>query len=320
MTRFRLFLQVTLGLIVFAVFGLPAPASAAAPGLQVHPLHYRDTLAAGHIKTGFVDVANPGDSPVVIETTVRGFRQTGAEGELEFYEDSALSAGIKVDLTGFELGPREAIRVGFNVDPAKLPGGGVYAAIFFRTVPPAQSAGSSYVAESANVGTLLEFTNGPAGPHQGDVSALQLPFWQFGRGLTGRLSYRNTDRSAHPVGFRPNLSVQVLPWASKPKLNTALVLPGSTRSFEIRRLGSYFGPLPVTITDQDTRRTITRWVFACTGWYQWAVLVLTILLIVTIAIRPRRLMKGLRHLARYLKRRKKPVKRPLDGLSPKSKS
>jgi hypothetical protein len=150
----------------------------------------------------------------------------------------------------------------------------VYAAIFFRTVPPGQSAGSSYVAESANIGTLLELTNGPDAPHQGKIWALHLSFLQFGSRLTGSLDYTNTDHSARPLGFRPNLTVKVLPWGHAPQLKTGLVLPGSTRGFALSRSGSYFGLLPVIVTDRDTHHSATAWILACTGWYQWLLLVL----------------------------------------------
>ena len=326
----RLFTQFApVALLAALVFAIPAHADA--PGLQLNPLEYRDILTAGRIKSGHVDVANPGDGPITIETSVRGFRQTGTQGQLQFFDDPDLAAGITVDLSSFDLGPREAVRVGFVVDPAKLPAGGVYAAIFFRTLPPTQSAASSYVAQSANIGTLLELQNGPAGPHQGAVTAANFSFWQFGRGLTGSLAYTNTDRTSHPTGYRPNLTVQILPWGAKPKLTTGLVLPGSTRQFAISRPGSYLGLLPIIITDLDTHRTTTSWVFACTGVYQWLVLVLAIILIILVLARPRRLtptLKNLTHhlraLARHIKNRlrrqpKPPTKRPFDGLAPKRK-
>ncbi len=248
-------------------------AHADAPGLQINPLEYRDNLTPGHVKTGYVDVSNPGDSPINLEATVRGFRQAGTDGHLEFFDDPTLASAIKVDLPTFQLGAREAIRVIFNVNPAKLPSGGVYAAIFFRTLPPDQSAQSSYVAESANIGTLLELTNGPDTAHLGEVSATHIPFWQFGSRLTGALNYTNTDHSTHPIGFRPNLTVKVLPWGKAPKLDAGLVLPGSTRTFALSRAGSYFGLLPVIITDNDTHHTAVAWIFALTGGYQWALLV-----------------------------------------------
>jgi len=300
--------SVLLGFLVLAATSVwPAPASADVPGLQLNPLEYQDSLASGRVKAGFVEVANPGDATVQIEAKVQGFRQTGTDGRLEFFDDPVLAAGITVNLASFELGPREAIRVTFNVDPAKLPAGGVYAAIFFRTIPPPQGSGSSYVAESANLGTLLEFTNGPDTNHQGKISAAHIPFWQFGSRLTGNLTYVNTDHSARPVGFRPSLTVKVLPWGHAPKLSTGLVLPGSARVFPIARSGSYFGLLPVIITDTETHHTTTAWIFACTGWYQWALLVVLLALIGGMLLR-RRFQRP---------RHKTPVKRLLDGLSPK---
>lgn len=292
--------------LLVALCAAPAPARADIPGLQVSPLDYQDVLIAGHNKDGYVDVSNPGDSAVQIEASVRGFRQTGTDGRLEFFDDPALASGVTVDLPSFVLGPREAIRVGFHVNPSLLPTGGVYAAIFFRTVPPDQSSGSSFVAESANIGTLLELTNGTGLTHEGAVTKARFGFWQFGSGLSGSLDYRNTDTTPRALGFRPSLTLQVLPWGRAPKLSSKLVLPGATRNFTITRPGSYFGLLPLIITDSESRHQVVTWVFACTGWYQWGVIVL---LIIIILLLPSKLLQGLR-------RRPKPlVKRPLDGLS-----
>jgi hypothetical protein len=291
-----------------ALFGLtPAPASADVPGLQASPLEYKDTLTPGHVSSGFVDVSNPGDNTITIQTSVQGFRQTDNVGHLAFFDDPDITSAIKIDLTSFDLGPREAIRVVFNVDPAKLPAGGIYAVIFFRTIDPSQSAATSFVQESANIGTLLELTNGKVGPHQGAVTKTSFQFWQFGRGLTGSLDYQNTDHSPAPAGFHPSLKVQVLPWGAAPVLTTGLVLPGVTRHFNVARLGSYFGLLPIIITDTDTHKVVTTWIFACTGNYQWVVVVLGIVIILLL---PARILP-------VFKRRPKPKpKRSIDGLGP----
>ena len=312
------------GLVAFV--HTPA-ANAEAPGLQLTPLQYVGDLTPGKTKSGYVDVANPSASTVAIQSRVQAFRQIGNQGKLEFYDDARYSEAIKVDLVSFELGPREAVRVPFTVSPSKLPGGGVYAVIFFRTVPPAQSAASSYVAESANLGTLLELTNGPAGPHRGRVAVASFKFFQFGRGLTGTLTYENTDTTERPVGFRPALDVRLAPWAKPHRLTAGLVLPGATRDFAVSKPGSYFGILPMSITDTDTGVKTTRWILICTGWCQWAVLVglVAILLVVAFGRRlPRAFMrpgKALPSAWRAIRRkiRAKPVPKPaprrsLDGV------
>jgi len=260
---------------------LPAiPAEADVPGLQVNPLQYEDTLTSGSVRLGYIEVSNPSDTTITLESRVQGFRQKDNAGRLSFFDDPQISDGIKVDLAKFDLGSHEAIRVAFSVDPTKLPKGGVYAVIFFRTLPPAQSANSSYVAESANIGTLLLLQNGGPGVHVGQISHLNLPFWQFGNGITGTLDYRNTDRSTTAVGFKPALTARVFPWGSSPSLATGLVLPSSVRQFAVNRAGSFFGLLPVTLTDAESHQHRTGWVFAVTGWYQLLVIILLMTAIV----------------------------------------
>ena len=311
-----------LALALLAVaMALPAAARAEVPGLQVNPLQYEDTLATSAVKLGYIEVSNPSDTTISLQANVQGFRQQGTDGHLTFFDDAQISDGIKVDLPKFELGPREAIRVAFSVNPAKLPKGGVYAVIFFRTIPAAQTSGSSYVAESANIGTLLLLQNGAAGAHVGQITRLDVPFWQFGRSLTGSLNYRNTDRSTTAVGFKPALSAQVLPWGHATNLTTGLVLPTSERQFSFTRNGSYLGFLPVTITDNDSGKHATRWIFAITGWYQLLALIVLLCIVVGASVRPRRLASGIRRLIRYVRRpisrRKSQPRRALDGLAPK---
>ncbi len=294
-------------------FTAAPPVFADAPALQVSPLDYQDTLTPGHVKTGYVDVANPGDSPVEVQASVRGFRQTGTDGQLEFFDSPQLIAGITVGLPDFTVDPRGVIRIGFAVDPAKLPKGGVYAAIFFSTVPPAGlAAQSSYVSQSAGIGTLLELTNGPVGPRQGTVAGTNIPFWQLGSGLSGSLTYQNPATAQ--VGYRPNLNLRPLPWSKPFHLITGLVLPGVGRTFTFNRPGSYFGLVPLTVTDQDTHKSVLIWLFACTGYYQWLLLASLVLgLTLTFLAVTHRLHWLIKRWP--FRRRHTLVKRPIDGLS-----
>jgi hypothetical protein len=287
---------------------LPYPALADA-GLQLNPLKYQDTLVVGHVESGYVDVSNPGDTDVTVVTSVQGFRQADTDGDLEFYDDAALSAAITPGLGQFDLGPRGSIRMTFSVDSARLPRGGVYAALFFRTLPSTPQTNTSYVAESAKIGTLLILQNGPGGARNGLIVQAKLPFWQFGNGLTGgQLQYKNTDTMPGGIAFDPALQTQVLPWGRTTALTGPFIMPGATRQFSFARPGSYLGLLPVTITDTSSGKHVTVWVFACTGNYQLLVIGLVILAFLLLVGRRRG----------WLKRRRRPsAQRPLDGLSRK---
>jgi hypothetical protein len=279
-------------MLILAAF-LRAPAvHAEAPGLLVNPLQYEDTLTTSKVKLGFIEVANPSDTTINLQSRVQAFHQEGDEGKLVFADDPDIQAGITVDLKDFSLGPREAIRVAFNVDPAKLPRGGVYAVIFFRTIPPAQNSNSSYVSESANIGTLLILQNGPAGAHTGQIKQYHLPFLQFGSGITGQLTYANTDRSKAPVGFKPALTARAFPWGKPQKQTSGLVLPRSERKFAVNRPGAYLGLIPLTVTDTESGSHRTAWVFAVTGWWRVALPVILLILIFAALITKRRRRKS----------------------------
>jgi hypothetical protein len=274
--------------LAVALVAYPAPARAEA-GLQINPLKYEDTLTSGQVKAGHIDVANPGDTTVTIAADVQGFRQIDLDGDLQFFRDEALAAGIIPDQAQFDLGPHESVRVPFSVNPAKLPRGGIYAAIFFRTVPTVPASSSSYIAESANVGTLLILNNGARASVGGHIVGFNLPFWQFGAGLAGSLTYQNTANPAGGAAIYPALSSQVLPWTGRAKFTGPFIMPGATRQFAFSRAGAYLGLLPVTILDPVTGRVTTRWVLACTGWWRLALpLVLVVIIVWLAAGRPRR--------------------------------
>ena len=273
---FRLISRAVAAGLALAGALLPSTAAATAPSLQLAPLQYEDSLGTT-VKTGHIDVSNPTDGPVEVTTSVKGFRQKGTNGDLEFYDDSDLSAAITTDLDSFGIGPREAIRVMFSVNPAKLPAGGTYAAIFFRTQPAPGSSTSSYISESANLGTLLILRNGATVAPKGGLSGLAAAFWQTGPGLAAGAIVTNSASPRGGVAFRPGLTARVLPWGHSATTSTGLVLPGSTRRFAVSRPGSYFGLLPLTVTDSATHSSRTAWVFAFTGFYHWLVPLLLIL-------------------------------------------
>lgn len=273
------FITGLVGLVALSIIGSPT-ALASTTSLQIAPLQYEAALEGGKVSTGYVDVANPTGTSILIKSSVRGFRQTGIDGQLEFFDDPILTAAIQPGLTEFRLGPREAVRVVFSVDAAKLPKGGIYAAVFFQTAAPQESNSHSYIAEVANVGTLLLLTNGEGSTHQGLVHDLKLKVWQYTPSLSGTFAFTNTDRTAKPVGFKPQFVAQITPWGKKHTLENGFVLPGSQRQFSFNLNGSYLGPLPVTITDTDTGSHTTSWVLACTGNFRWLMpLILAVVLI-----------------------------------------
>jgi hypothetical protein len=294
--------------LLATVLALPSPAHANAPGLQLTPLQYEDTLG-GKVKNGHIDVANPTDTTLTIDTSVRGFNQHGTGGDLRFFDDPELTTAIKVDLSSFELGPRQAVRVLFSIDPSKLSKGGVYAAIFFRTRSSEQSSTSSYVSQSANVGTLLILNNdGPATP-VGGLTQLSFPLWQFGRDLHGAATVANTSSAHGGVAFRPGLDAHIFPWGRPVKQTTGLVLPGASRQFTIQRSGSFFGLLPVTVADAATHSSRNAWVVACTGFYAWLILVLALAALILLVLRLLR-----RHQLLWLVRR--PPRPAIQTLGP----
>lgn len=229
-------------------------------GLKVAPLDYTVTLKKGEKQKGFVDLSNPAGVKVRVKTSVQAFRQTDDRGSLTFFDDEQVSAGIKLDLDEFELGPREAVRMYFQVDSTKLPQGDVFAAIFFTTQPIKQGAG---VTELLRLGTILSITNGTPGERKAEVVELSLPAVQFGDTIRGTYLVRNTGDPQKSTGFYPTVEVAVEPFRKELVQRGRLVFAGRTRenSFEIQssRIGFY----KVSASYLDSSKE--QWVFVVDG-------------------------------------------------------
>ncbi len=255
----------TLTLMV-SIFALSS-GSVSAQSIRVEPLKYDEQLELGQEKTGYVDVSNPGDFDITISTEVEAFRQINTDGDLEFYEDEQISQGINIDVDEFDLGPREAARIFFEIDSNQLPEGGVYAALLFA-VESGEGDGfeASGFGTTTRVGTLLLLENGDEVERDGSFIFLDMSFLQFGSAISGVTEFAASDGERY-VAFTPELSVS-MPIAGQESLESGLVFAGNSRVFDIEREGNYLGLFPVTVSDEVTGEEISRWIFAVTGVWQ----------------------------------------------------
>ncbi len=210
---------------VFAV-SLNAPP-ARALGLKVAPLEYPVALKKGEKQKGFIDLSNPAGVSVRVKTSVQAFEQTDDKGTLRFYDDEAVSKGVKTDLDEFELGPREAIRMYFLVDGSELPSGDVFAAIFFTTQPVAKGAG---VTELVRLGTILSIVNGTPSGREAEIARLDIPTFQFGDTVRGAFTVKNTSDPRKSTGFYPSIVLAVDPFHEEKVVKSRLVFASRTRS------------------------------------------------------------------------------------------
>lgn len=224
-------------LVVLTLFFASLAAGFHAPvvdalGLKVAPLEYPVALKKGEKQKGFIDLSNPAGVAVRVKTSVQAFEQTDNKGTLRFYDDEAVSRGVKPDLDEFELGPREAIRMYFLVDGSELPSGDVFAAIFFTTQPVAKGAG---VTELVRLGTILSIVNGTPSGRQAEISRLDIPTFQFGDTVRGSYAVKNTSDPKQSTGFYPSVVLAVDPFHEETVVRSRLVFANRVRdnSFEL---------------------------------------------------------------------------------------
>lgn len=275
-----------IGLVV-----LPVPAEAALPQLQVAPLRYDQHLELGGIKTGVIDVSNPTGSLLQLALEVQGFRQKNDQGDLEYFTDERLSAAIQPDLKEFVLGPREAVRVKFTIDPNKLGPGGAYGAIFVRTVDKVLAG---QVNTSVRVGTLLILDVAGNGTKSGRIEKVSAPWLVYGRpDIPVTVTYANTGSGRQALAFAPELALKAGWFSKSQKAKGAFVFPGRARSGQMSvATGSQLGLVPVAASDlSGGARTMTSWAVMITGFWTWLLPILTAAIGGMIVVLWRRWMK-----------------------------
>lgn len=244
---------VAFALILLGAFLSESPASAL--GLKIAPLEYRTTLSSKEFKKGIVDISNPENVPVIVRTSVQGFRQTDDQGTLQFYDDEQLSEGIKLDLNEFELGPREALRMYFQLDSSKLPSGDVFAGIFFTTNSTEVTRGTG---QSVKLGTLLSIVNGAPGERKADITNLTVNSFVLSDTISGKYSVKNTGDPSKSSGFYPNVKLGLFPFGDSKTKASSLVFAGRERTNEFSLRSPFIGIFKVQASNGQSSQS--KWI------------------------------------------------------------
>jgi hypothetical protein len=261
-----------LGLALSTIFAFVSVHSVAALGLKVAPLEYRTTLKEAEVKKGFIDISNPSSDPVTVSVKAQAFRQIDNNGGLQFYDDKQVGAGIKPELTSFDLGGREAIRLYFMIDGRVLPEGDIYAALFFTTAPKSASGG---VGQLVRVGTIFSIVNKTSGPRQAEIVDVDLTPLQVDSAVQG--SYRIKNTSPGVSGFYPTVTISSWPNGEKQKTVGSLLFAGRTRQNDF----SYRPGLGIHRIDIGYGNSIkSRWIVVVSPW----MLVVLLLLMLVVAL------------------------------------
>lgn len=250
-------------------------------GLKVAPLLYNETLVKGEKKKGFIDISNPNDKPTTFTSEVSAFKQINKNGDLAFYDAPEYKNGITFDYDSFTLGPRESLRMYFLLDANKLPKGGVYAALFFKTSENSLNPDSTSIQPASRVGTLLLVNNGGGGVKDAAIENIDADFFQFGQDIQATTAIKNIGGDS-ALAFFPKVQSQVQPFGGQNTQTVGLVFPGITRESALKVPGTYFGFVRLRVTAGNS--TSYKWVFAATGKGKVIALILLITAFVTAAV------------------------------------
>lgn len=249
------------GLVTVAAIIFGGSTRVDALALQLQPLDIKTTLNKGETQKGFLDIANSGGETVKVKTSVQSFRQVDNKGNLQFYSDDKVSAGIALDESEITLGPREVFRMYYALTGAKLPEGDVSAAIFFTT----ETGEVNGVTPAIRVGTLFHITNGQSGGRQAEITGLSVPFLQLNGKIVGDYTVKNTSDPSKGGGLFPDVDVKVAPFDQKQTETSSLVFPGIERNNQFTLSTNRFGFYYVQAQYGNSTRGV--WVFVASLWH-----------------------------------------------------
>jgi hypothetical protein len=256
-----------LGIIATLAFiALINAPMANAESLRMQPLEYRSVLKIGEKQKGFVDITNPTTDAMKVSISTQAFRQIDDKGTLQFYDEPQIKDGIVPDLSGFDIGPGQTMRLYFIADGTKLPSGDIFAALFATIQQPEAKNG---VMQTIRIGTLLSLVNGTPGPRNAEITDVSVGFFQFDTKIAGTYSIKNTADPKKATGFYPQTLTTIQPFRTANKNTSSLIYAGRTRtnSFSINatRLGFY----KIAVSYGDS--TKSQWVFIASGVWKWII-------------------------------------------------
>lgn len=247
--------------VLLILFGATSPTAKAGQALKISPLRYDVVLASGEKKKGFVDVTNPSASPTRVSLSVEAFRQVNNNGDLQFYDDERVRAGILLDYADIVLGARETLHLAFIIDGTKLPSGDMFAAVF-ATAAPVQGAAS----QAVRVGSLLLIQNGTPSAHHALVESLNAPLLQTKDVLQADFVVKNTSKAEGTTGFSPRIDVTTWPFGSD-SVQGPLLFAGRSRAITYKKQGSFVGIVAITAAVGSSRHT--TYSLVATGFWRW---------------------------------------------------
>lgn len=252
------------GLVIAAIIVCGVGTRADAMSLQLQPLDIKTTLKKGENQKGYLDIANSGAETIKIRTSVQAFRQINSKGDLQFYDDEKVSAGILLDESEITLGPREVFRMYYSLSGAKLPEGDISATIFFTT----ESTEAGGITPAVRVGTLFHIVNGTPGSRSAEITQFSVPFFQLSGKVSGTYVVKNTSDPTKGGGFFPDVSIGISPLNQQQTITSSLVFPGVERENQFDVSTGRFGFYYVEARFGDSKHG--QWVFIASLWQLFA--------------------------------------------------
>lgn len=274
---------IAVGLATFAY----STEATAINSLKIQPLSYDIVLKKGEIQKGFVDISNPTDQKLEVETSVAAFRQIDDMGNIEFFEAEEIAAGVRADFDKLTLRPQQAMRMVFQVDGAKLPTGDVFAALFFTTT--AKSQGD--ITQNIRVGTILTIENATPGAREAEITDLSTRLFNFDGQVNGSYRIKNTAEPGQVTGFRPEVTIRLWPFTKQIDQQSSLVFAGRQRENDFSLSTTRAGIYKISVQYRDSQ--VSSWVILLPPW-SWLVAGLAVVALIVASRFGKRMLRVFR--------------------------
>lgn len=280
--KFQILLAVT---FISALAFLCAPNYGQAQvGLSLFPVKFNLKVEPGKTYSDTVTVINPNDFSIGVKPEIENV-SGGDEGSIDLVERDiphGLSAWMFMDMSSFDLGPKERKQIPFTISiPPNGEPGGHYGALLFRSIPPG-GAPQSGVGLSGRIGSVILAEVLGETRRSGEIDSFVGPARYISRGPVEFSFKIKNSGNGH---FEPTGAVAISNWFTNETeipFESRVVFPDHVRTFGVEWPAKYgFGRMTAVLSvnmpnNEVATSTLTFFMFP---WQEASIILLIILII-----------------------------------------
>ena len=288
---------------IIGINAIPIYADGEISGIGVSPMKEKIILNPGETYNGSFTVVNPAKNTTDFSYKIIVSPFFATEDYNIVYEDTGdynqIVDWVTVENTSGILKPNDTEEIKFKIDvPKSAPAGGQYVAIIARSTDsnignnPTDNTGVQINQAMGVAHTIFAEVTGTSN-HNGRIASISVPSFMFSGKIAGSATIENSGNVHGEAIYK----MQVFPLFSSEEVytneedpDTAIILPGRTRYHETtwgETPGIGFFNVVYTVEFEGTTQQINKLVVICPLWLLFAILFVTIGLVIWIVVRIR---------------------------------